>query len=88
MGLMTDTTVDVLGWIGALALLLAYGLISAGRMQADKRSYQSLNLVGSAGLIVNSTWYGAYPSTFVNVIWIGIAIVALTRIIRRKRAAE
>ena len=82
---MTDTTVDVLGWIGAVALLLAYGLISAGRMKGDGTKYQSLNLVGSAGLIVNSTWYGAYPSTFVNVIWIGIAIVALVGIWRRSQ---
>ena len=52
-------------------------------MKADGRNYQSLNLVGSAGLIINSTWYGAYPSTFVNVIWIGIAIVALARILTK-----
>ena len=85
---MSDTTIDVIGWIGAVALLIAYGFISAGRMKGDQRRYQVLNLAGSAGLIVNSAWYGAYPSTFVNVIWIGIAIVALARILRRRSAVE
>ena len=80
---MTDTAIDVIGWIGAVALLLAYGLISAGRMKPKGKKYQGLNLVGGAGLIVNSTWYGAYPSTFVNVVWIGIAVVALIGIFRK-----
>ncbi len=75
--MITDFTVDVIGWIAAVALLAAYGLNSAGRMRADQVSYQGLNVVGSAGLILNSTWYGAFPSTFVNVVWIGIAVVAL-----------
>ena len=80
---MTDTPIDVIGWIGAIALLIAYGLISAGRMKSDGKKYQALNLVGGAGLIVNSTWYGAYPSTFVNVVWVGIAVVALIGIFRK-----
>ena len=82
--MMTESLVDVFGWIGAVALLIAYGLISAGKMKGDGLKYQSLNLVGSAGLIINSTWYGAYPSTFVNVIWIGIAIVALFGVLRKR----
>ena len=56
---MTDLTADVFGWIGAGALLIAYGMISLGRMHAKDRNYQGLNVVGSMGLIVNSTFYGA-----------------------------
>ena len=74
---MNDLTVDIIGWVGALALLAAYGLISAQRVESRDWSYQILNLVGAAGLIINSTWYGAYPSTFVNVVWTGIAIATL-----------
>jgi len=74
---LNSTVIDIIGWIGAVALLAAYALISAEKVKAQTWLYQGLNLVGAAGLIVNSTYYGAYPSTFVNVIWTGIAIAAL-----------
>jgi len=82
---MTDLTADVFGWIGAGALLIAYGLISAGRFKANNRNYQGLNVFGSVGLIVNSTWYGAYPSTALNIIWIAIAGITLARIFRKRK---
>ena len=82
---MTDLTADVFGWIGAISLLIAYGFISAGKMTADDGNYQGLNVLGSMGLIVNSTWYGAYPSTGLNSIWIAIAGFTLTRILKRRK---
>ena len=69
--------IDVAGWLGAVALLSAYALVSAKKLEGDSLHYQALNLLGSALLIVNSFYYGAYPSVGVNVIWIAIAIVTL-----------
>ena len=77
--------IDILGWIGAAALLIAYGLVSSKRLQGDSLVYQFLNLAGSALLIANSFYYGAYPSVSVNTIWIAIAIFTLWRT-RRKHA--
>ncbi len=71
--------VDILGWIGALAVLLAYWLVSTRRVTGDARGFQALNALGSIGLLVNTAYYGAYPSTVVNVIWLGIAVYALRR---------
>jgi hypothetical protein len=71
--------IDVTGWIGVVALLLAYGLVSTRRMEGDSVAYQALNAIGAALLIVNSFYYGAYPSVGINVIWIGIAVYALGR---------
>ena len=82
---MTEMIADVFGWIGMIALLVAYGFISAGRMTAKSGKYQGLNVVGSMGLIVNSTWYGAYPSTALNVVWIAIALITLVSIFKKKR---
>lgn len=81
---MTDLTADVIGWIGAVALLVAYGMISAGKFKAEDLNYQGLNVVGSLGLIVNSAWYGAFPSAALNVIWIGIGLFALRRVLRSR----
>jgi hypothetical protein len=69
-------TVDLIGWAGAVALLFAYAVVSFGRLRADSSRYQLLNAFGSCCLIVNTAYYRAYPSTFVNIIWIMIAILA------------
>lgn len=71
--------IDILGWTGVGALLIAYGLVSLKKLEGDSPFYQILNLVGSALLMVNSTYYGAYPSVSINIAWIGIGIFALTR---------
>lgn len=73
----TNTLIDIVGWVGAVALLLAYIFISTRRMEGDSASYQLLNLGGSAFLMVNSFFYGAYPSSIVNIVWISIAVLTL-----------
>ena len=71
--------VDFAGWTGALLLLLAYGLVSAGRVASGSVSYQLMNILGAAGVVVNSGWNGAFPSVAVNIIWILIGAAALFR---------
>jgi len=80
-----DLLSDVLGWIGAALLLGAYALVSTRKVEGDSITYQLLNLLGSALLIVNSAYYGAYPSVGVNVVWIGIAVFAIARVVARRR---
>jgi hypothetical protein len=79
--------IDIIGWVGAVALLAAYGLVSARRLEGNSIRYQLLNLLGGGFLIVNSFYYGAYPSVGVNVVWIAIAILTLVGG-RRARAAS
>ena len=69
--------IDVAGWVGAVSLLLAYVLVSTKRTEGDSIGYQLLNMAGGALLIINSLYYGAYPSVGVNALWIGIAIYVL-----------
>jgi hypothetical protein len=78
---MTDNSVliDVIGWIGAVSILVAYVLVSTRKLEGTSTSYQLLNLAGGACLIVNTIYYKAYPSTFVNLVWAGIAIYTIGR---------
>lgn len=69
--------VEVIGWTGALLILGAYALLSAGKLKSRSVSYHLLNILGAAGFVVNSGWNGALPSAAMNVIWIGIGIYAL-----------
>jgi len=74
-----ELTIDILGWCGALFVLLAYALVSTRRVEGDSLCYQYLNILGALLLLANTAYEGAYPSSFVNVVWIGIAIFALRR---------
>jgi drug/metabolite transporter (DMT)-like permease len=76
---MTDNSIliDVIGWIGAISILVAYALVSTRKLEGNSIPYQLLNLAGGACLIVNTIYYRAYPSTFVNLVWAGIAICTI-----------
>ena len=39
--------IDILGWIGAVLILLAYALISFKKVEGNSIKYQLLNVVGS-----------------------------------------
>jgi hypothetical protein len=75
--------VEVAGWIGAALILLAYLLLSAGKLTGQSVVYQAMNVVGAAGFVINGWWHGAIPSTVLNVIWMGIGAVALWKIGQR-----
>jgi hypothetical protein len=83
-----DILMEVVGWAGAVLILAGYGLLSAGKLDGKSPTYQWLNVVGALGFIANSAWHSAWPSAILNVIWVGIGLVALVRIVgRRERAA-
>jgi hypothetical protein len=69
--------IEVIGWLGALLILGAYALLSAGRLKAESLSYHLMNILGAAGFVVNSGWNGALPSAALNVVWIGIGLYAV-----------
>ena len=75
---------DAIGWVGAAALLVAYAMISHKKLEGDSATYQLLNISGSLLLAANTIFYGSYPSTFVNLIWAGIAVFSVAT---RKGAA-
>ena len=81
----TEIAVEVAGWIGATLILLAYLLLSAGRLTGQSKLYQWMNVVGAAGFVVNGWWHGAKPSAALNVLWFVIGAVALMRLARKAR---
>ena len=81
---MLDLGMEVVGWIGAVLILTAYGLLTAGKLTAKNPAYQWMNVVGALGFIANSSWNGAWPSTALNVVWMGIGGFALWRMFGKK----
>lgn len=74
-----QTFVSIAGWVAALLILGAYCLISFGKILPSSWVYQAMNIVGSAGFIVNCAYNNAWPSVALNIVWMGIAIYALRR---------
>ena len=75
----TKIAIEAAGWTGAVLVLAAYALASAGRLDGKSPLFQWLNLVGAAGFVVNTAWHGAIPSMVLNIIWCGIAVFTLAR---------
>jgi hypothetical protein len=78
-----EIAVEVAGWTGAALILLAYLLLSAGKLTGQSLVYQEMNVVGAAGFVINGWWHRAIPSTALNVVWMGIGVVALWKIAQR-----
>lgn len=71
--------IDIIGWTGSGLVVLAYGLVSTNRLKGNSVTYQILNLMGGVFLFINTVYYGAYPSSFTNIVWISIAVAAIVR---------
>lgn len=68
---------DAIGWLGAVALLVAYAMVSSRKLEGHSAVFQLLNVGGSLLLAANTIFYGSYPSTFVNLVWAAIAIFSI-----------
>jgi len=82
-----EIVVEIVGWGGAVLILFAYLLLSAGKLTGQSPLYQWMNVVGAAGFTVNGWWHGALPSAALNVIWMMIGGVALWRITAKRRSS-
>lgn len=72
-----DEPHEILGWLGALSILVAYGLSSLGKIEAQSYTFQILNFFGAFGMVVNARVNKAYPSYVLNLIWMAIGLYAL-----------
>jgi hypothetical protein len=69
--------IDLLGWVGAALILIAYYLVSAKKVKGDSNMFQAMNLFGAIALMINTYAKGAIPSVVLNIFWAGIAVKAL-----------
>ena len=82
-----EIAVEIAGWAGAALILLAYLLLSAGRLTGQSLAYQGMNVVGAAGFVVNGWWHGALPSATLNILWLMIGLFASIRLLKKRGRA-
>ena len=83
---MNDLIINTLGWIGSLLLVAAYWLNSKNIINAQTKTYQFLNIVGSLTLMINTFYYGAYASSLVNVVWLLMGLYHIIKILNNKQS--
>jgi hypothetical protein len=84
---LVEIAVEVAGWAGALLILFAYLLLSAGKLTGQSLLYQGMNVVGAAGFVINGWWHRALPSASLNVLWLLIGAVATWRILKKRKSS-
>ena len=76
--------VEILGWIGSVLIVGSYALNITGRLAANSKLYVLANIIGGLFFVVNTYFHQAYPSMFVNIVWVIIAILMLNKKDRQK----
>jgi hypothetical protein len=83
---MTLSLIDALGWIGSLCVLAAYGLNSYQLIKSDSIVFYALNILGGIFLIIYSTEKEAYANTFINIVWVIIAVPAVIKVLIKRKS--
>lgn len=78
--------IDILGWIGSVLLIAAYALNSYQKIRSDSYTFLLLNIVAGIFLIIYSWYYTAFANTFINVVWVVIAVPALIKVFRKSKS--
>ncbi|ORB31022.1 CBU_0592 family membrane protein [Mycolicibacterium parafortuitum] len=76
----------ILGWVGTVGTLLAYLMVSRGRLQANSRRYAALNILGGVLGGSASALYGAWPSAVSNFIWAAVGLMTVVSRVTGKTA--
>lgn len=78
---------DIMGWIGMILVLLAYMLLSLGKIK-NGILYQVLNLIAgifmAIGLFPKNAWF----SFTLQIVWSIVAIVSIIKIANNKKSTK
>lgn len=72
-----DFLSEAIGWYGAVAILLAYALLSFGVLPSVSLEYQLLNLTGALGIILISMKKNNYQPAALNAVWALVALMSI-----------
>jgi hypothetical protein len=86
MSLMMVAT--ALGWVGALAGLVAYAMVSRGRWNADSLAFQGTNMLAAVTMLTVAASNGVWPSAAANIAAILIGLNAVATVLRAKKKRQ
>jgi hypothetical protein len=74
-----ELLIEMLGWIASVLIVGSYALNITGKLPASSKIYVLANIIGGVFFVVNTYYHKAYPSMFVNVVWVIIAIYMISK---------
>ncbi|WP_206074476.1 CBU_0592 family membrane protein [Antribacter gilvus] len=80
--------VTALGWVGAVAGVLAYAMVSRGRWRPDSLAFQLTNLAAAGAMMLVAAMNGVWPSAVANLAWVLIGGAAVAAMVRSRRRAH
>lgn len=76
---------NTVGIIGVVLILIAYYLVSLGRMNAMSLAFQWLNFWGAWFILYSLFFHWNLASVVIEVAWIIISVMGIVRIIKDNR---
>jgi hypothetical protein len=74
-----ETIVVIISWLGVVFYIMAYLLLSTGRLKPGSPLFHLLNILGAIGLIIDSAYHKDSPNLAVNVVWLLIGLFAISK---------
>jgi hypothetical protein len=79
---------DGVGLIGVVLLLLAYFLLSAGKLSSHTLTYQWMNFIAAWLILFSLYFHWNLSSVVIEISWVIISIMGMARCIRSGRRQE
>ncbi len=79
---MNKKLIEIFGWYGTCAIVIAYILVSFSVISSSSFQYQILNLTGALGIAAISFYRRTYQPAVLNLIWFVVALIAIINILR------
>lgn len=70
---------DLTGTLGVFLILLAYFLLTTGRLDQQRKAYSMLNLVGAGLACISSVLLGSIPFMVLEGTWAAVSLWALLK---------
>lgn len=80
--------IDVIGFVGALLLLLAYFMVTTRRWVAFSWPYQAINISAAILLLVYSIEKSAHANVMLNAVFIAVGIFGAYKLLTTKKSTR
>jgi len=78
---MKSHLIEIVGWYGVVAIMVAYVLVSFSVIVPTGLIYQILNFTGAFGITVETYRKKDYQPFWLNLVWTTVALIAIINIL-------
>lgn len=75
---------DIVGLLGSVLVVASYFLLQSGRLSGTALTYQSLNILGSGGILVSLFGGFNLSVALLQCTWIAISLYGIVRGVRSR----